>query len=132
MSHVGVPLPCLPFEPLHAFVRRRLSADAGLESLGWRHDSWQHRAWQRARTVGTVTLDAADRLACDLGRHPAEIWGREWWDTIRRVDEERTERLRVAHADFERRRKAGKPIPKWLRELDDAYHRARRDARATA
>lgn len=26
-----------------------------------------------------VPLLKADRLACKLGMHPAEIWGEDWW-----------------------------------------------------
>lgn len=38
-----------------------------------------HRYWE-ALACGTVTLYTADRMACAIGMHPAEIWGDAWWD----------------------------------------------------
>lgn len=37
------------------------------------------RYWD-AMVSGTVTLYTADRMACAIGMHPAEIWGDAWWD----------------------------------------------------
>ena len=92
MSHIGVPQPRLPFAPLQAVVESRAVKSAWnpagnavqgggmLTSLGWRHNGWQARAWQKYRAAGQIPVMAADRLACALGMHPAEIWGEDWWD----------------------------------------------------
>ncbi len=34
---------------------------------------------ERWRRQGLVPIYDADKVACHLGRHPAEIWRREWW-----------------------------------------------------
>lgn len=78
--------PHLPFEPLRRYVASIVEThnpgtrDAGLASLGWTHRTWQNRAYMRGQQKGIVAYSAADRLACDLGMHPAEIWGEAWWE----------------------------------------------------
>lgn len=37
---------------------------------------------QRWKQAGTIPEFAADRLACELGVHPATIWGDVWWSTV--------------------------------------------------
>jgi len=34
----------------------------------------------RWRLEGGIPEHAADRVACALGRHPSNVWGRAWWD----------------------------------------------------
>jgi hypothetical protein len=38
------------------------------------------RTIHRWRAAGGLTAMAADTFACALGRHPAELWGNEWWE----------------------------------------------------
>ena len=90
-SHVGVPQPRLPFEPLRRAVESRMVKSAWnptgnsvtgagmLSSLGWSYNSWQAKTWQKYRTLGEIPVMAADRMACAMGLHPAEIWGEDWW-----------------------------------------------------
>lgn len=78
--------PSLPFQPLYDYVAQRTKLGVngvngqGLSAVGWTHDTWQQKMWYRAKAAGRVTEDAADRMAVDLGLHPAEIWGELWWE----------------------------------------------------
>lgn len=38
-----------------------------------------HQQWRRWLTTGRIQRAVADRAACRLGMHPAEIWGDDWW-----------------------------------------------------
>lgn len=113
--------PSLPFEPLYDIVsqRTRLGVtgvhDQGLSAVGWGYRTWQQKAWYRAQASGKITESAADRLAVDLGLHPAEIWGDAWWELTAVEEPHRVpsllrldETLRVARA---RDRKAAR-IPR--------------------
>lgn len=79
----------LPFEPLQRVVasrvvmRRHTGAKDGLTLL-WPTKSWQYAAYERAKQAGWITLHAADRLAVDLGLHPALIWP-QWFDVDGRL-----------------------------------------------
>jgi lambda repressor-like predicted transcriptional regulator len=54
-------------------------------------------AKRRTVTVQELTVPLADRIACAVGLHPAQIWGEEWW--------------RASEAEFElRSRWSVKPI----------------------
>jgi hypothetical protein len=37
------------------------------------------RAWYRSKQQGWITLYMADQVCCALGKHPAEVYGAEWW-----------------------------------------------------
>lgn len=78
-----IPGPRLPFEPFARQVHLLVGSDAGPVALGWDHDSTQYRAWARAQRQGWMTEESADKLACHLGMHPAEIWGEQWWGLAR-------------------------------------------------
>lgn len=41
----------------------------------------QLHQWRRK---GGIILDTADKIAVRAGMHPAEIWGRAWWDACER------------------------------------------------
>ena len=62
--------PRLPIEPVirHGWTRR------GIERALGTKNSVEH---------GAVTLDKADRIACAMGLHPAQLWGDEWWRASR-------------------------------------------------
>lgn len=89
--------PCetwVPFEPLRRYVesitRKHAWRPGGnnndfLSQRGWVSGTWQAKAWDRARRCGRLTTTTADQLACDLGVHPSEIWGEEWWSGEKRI-----------------------------------------------
>ena len=70
--------PRLPVQPLrdHLATRGALHAPS---VVGWRNNTWQVRSWEYANRDGWLTVSAADKLAIDLGLHPAEIWP-EWFE----------------------------------------------------
>jgi hypothetical protein len=35
--------------------------------------------WYRSKQQGWITLYMADQVCCALGKHPAEVYGAEWW-----------------------------------------------------
>lgn len=59
------------------------------DTFGWADegsDSWvaercgvSTRTVQRWRRGALLQVATADRVACELGMHPAEIWGDDWW-----------------------------------------------------
>jgi hypothetical protein len=65
--------PRLPFDPLERLVGRGcgLAAARALDV----HPRQVYR-WRRQG----VTWATADQLAARVGRHPAEVWGTDWWD----------------------------------------------------
>lgn len=77
--------PRLAWAPLDPLVRN-ISAPAAqgqvstgmslLASLTGVHAGALYR-WRREG----LTPNGADRVAAGLGRHPAEVWGNEWWTT---------------------------------------------------
>ena len=86
---VWAPAPAtrLPIEPLAVLIAAR----GGLRACGVRHhpgDSTERTRWvarlqrgyERARRRGWVSVQAGDELAVALRRHPAEVWGDEWWE----------------------------------------------------
>jgi hypothetical protein len=107
----------LPFEPLRAYVATLIvlrsttlggGIDEGRSSL-WPQKSREYRAFERAQTAGWFTFGAADRMAVDLGLHPALIWGELWWDANAQMDalyRARRERQRPAQAAWVRRKRA--------------------------
>ena len=58
-----------PFAPIEAVFRRR-----GIPI----HDVMANATVWRYRQTG-IPLYAADRWACRLGYHPANLWGEDWW-----------------------------------------------------
>ena len=150
MSHIGVPQPRLPFGPLQRVVESRAARSAWnptgtglqgggmLSSLGWDNRSWQQRAYHKGRADGSLTVKTADRLACDLGRHPAEIWGDDWWTaTAEQPDPFAGNPSPVAAAHRLRQRGvAFADMPDWVREGQREAWRANRknqhEKRATA
>jgi hypothetical protein len=86
---VWAPAPAtrLPIEPLGALIAAR----GGLRACGVRHhpaDSSERTRWvariqrgyERARRRGWVSVQAGDELSVAVLRHPAEVWGDDWWD----------------------------------------------------
>jgi len=77
----------LPIEPLAVLIAAR----GGLRACGVRHhpgDSTERTRWvarlqrgyERARRRGWVSVQAGDELSVAVLRHPAEVWGDDWWD----------------------------------------------------
>lgn len=85
-----VPYDRLPVEPLEAILCARLARrrsrrpgddvwDPNLMSIPELADlcGTTPRTWHRWR-AGGVPAPTADRVACELGYHPIEIWSEEW------------------------------------------------------
>jgi hypothetical protein len=71
--------PRLSLEPLVARCGGNVSELARAVRVG----RTQLAHWRR----DGVPIDSADRLACGLGRHPAEVWP-EWYHLIALTDDE--------------------------------------------
>lgn len=74
----------LPFEPLCCHLTALgvvvpKGHRPGISALGWYHGSTMQRVWTRAKLEGSLTFKAADKIACNLGVHPTEIWGQSWY-----------------------------------------------------
>lgn len=67
----------LPAAPL----LQRVAARGGPAACGVGQGSRQEQALMRARRAGTLTLQAADKLAVEvLGLTPVEVWGSAFYD----------------------------------------------------
>lgn len=89
------PLARLPFGPLDRLL-------AGELVLNWRA-GWtvgpflsaliaelagvNRASVARWRASGGIPEQAADRVACALGRHPSNVWGDAWWQLAAGADE---------------------------------------------
>ncbi len=66
----------LSFEPILAYelgeLAHQMTARHGGTAAGHR------RLLKRAEAAGTITLDAADKVAAALGTHPLCLWGKAW------------------------------------------------------
>lgn len=73
----GAPVDGLPACELVAWLQR--------ERPGWSDRRWaralgvSNRQVYRWRHGAVLRWSTADRVACALGLHPAEIWGDAWW-----------------------------------------------------
>ena len=76
MAHA--PYPRLPVQPLRAYAVRCGASDSVESICDWL--DILPRTYQRWATDGGIPINSADRIAISLGRHPAEIWGRAYWD----------------------------------------------------
>lgn len=93
--------PRLPLEPLEAAVgpmtlrhrsahepRRHDAGSAEVDHPGGVHPRIAELAGVSRRTVVRwrhigIPLELADRAACALGLHPANVWGDQWWRVSR-------------------------------------------------
>lgn len=92
----------VPVAPLQRLLTLRVRAEGTVEAFLDRlaHDvadrSWPPVRFSTARQrvyeilagrYKTMDMWWADRFACALDRHPAEIWDEAWWEAARLMDD---------------------------------------------
>lgn len=75
----------LPWAPLEALLQvkhldRKDHGNQGLVHHAHHDLGMTRRTVLRYIAAGSVPFAQADELAMALGLHPAEVWGRDWWD----------------------------------------------------
>ena len=63
------------------YARRSDGAEFKIGPARWaeRQGLCSERQYHRWKKGARVSVANADRIAVALGRHPAEIWGQDWW-----------------------------------------------------